>query len=214
MPTIYRNERKGNVSEQLLKNKALTLKAIEEAVKRLGYLWFTEGDYNLNLVGIRSSDTDSNAFNDCLIVAFFVDQRPHLFIFDCTTDPGIYWRKHPINVLGTAIVKPGQYPGLWKIGKHQGRYEALVQRSPVTVYRDNNKDQAIDVSDNTPVETGFFGINCHKAGDSSKQVDKWSAGCQVLSSDDDFGLLMALCRKAAAKWGNSFTYTLIDQERL
>lgn len=177
-----------------------------------GYAWFDNGDYNLNLVGIRTRDNRANTFNDRLAVAFRTVERPHLFVFDCTTDPGVYWREQPINLEGTAIVKPGQYRGLWQLGKHQGKYDALVQRGLVTVYRDNNKDAVLDML-YMPEERGHFGINCHRASaeGTSSTVNRWSAGCQVLANPDDFALLMALCRKAAALYGNSFTYTLLDE---
>ena len=59
----------------------------------------------------------------------------------------------------------------------------------------------------------MFGINIHRAGtfiNGSTQIDKWSAGCQVLSKESDFNLLMGLAEKARTLYGNSFTYTLIE----
>ena len=59
----------------------------------------------------------------------------------------------------------------------------------------------------------MFGINIHRAGtfiNGSTQIDKWSAGCQVLSKESDFNLLMELAEKAKTLYGNSFTYTLIE----
>ena len=35
----------------------LTIEQIENAVKDKGYKWFENGDWNLNIVGIRNSDT-------------------------------------------------------------------------------------------------------------------------------------------------------------
>ena len=49
-----------------------------------------------------------------------------------------------MNYKGVAILKPGQYKKSHKIGKHQGKYEALCQQNPVTVYRDKSrKDQIL-----------------------------------------------------------------------
>jgi hypothetical protein len=191
--------------------KAPTMEQLESAFIRLGYTWFNEGNYNLNLVGVRTRDNSANTFNDWLCVAFYADGRPHLFCFEATTDPGLYWRENPLNIDGTAIVKPGQYRGLWQLGLHQGRYQALVQKGPVQVYRDNNLDTVLDVSG--PVQQGFFGINLHRATahGESKQVDKWSAGCQVLANTADFGLLLSLCQQARNRYGNGFTYTLLEE---
>jgi hypothetical protein len=118
-----------------------------------------------------------------------------------------------MNDKGVAILKPGQYRGSHKIRKHQNRYEALGQQKPVTVYRDNNKDGKYDF---VRTDTGLFGINIHRAtkyaGKKSTQVNKWSAGCQVIASNDDWTKFMKIMRQAQKIWRNSFTYTLIESE--
>ena len=72
--------------------------------------------------------------------------------------------------------------------------------------------------DESNTDTGLFGINIHRAtgrsGGKSTRVDKWSAGCQVIAANDDFGLFMEICHKSRAIWGNSFTYTLINSNDL
>lgn len=192
----------------------ITYEKLQNAVLAQGFRFFTTGNYNLNLVGIRSSDTNANTFNDKLCVAFTARGKPRLYVFDATTDPGTYYREQPINVDGTAILKPGQYRGLWKIGKHRGQYEALVQTGMCTVYRDNDRNKTLDLT--APEHSGFYGINCHRAAYSgtARDVDRWSAGCQVLANADDLSLLMTLCHIAAENWGNSFTYTLLTEEQL
>ena len=137
--------------------------------------------------------------------------------YSITTDPGKYWLENPINPKGTAILVPGQYPGTWKLGKHQGKYEALVQRKPVKVWRDNNKDSIIDYPyAHAEVSEGYFGINIHRSNpyDKSYIVDKWSAGCQVFQAVDDYKEFMGLCKSSADLYGNSFSYTLVTEEEL
>ena len=116
---------------------------------------------------------------------------------------------------GVAILKEDQYRGSHKIRLHQGKYEALGQQKPVTVYRDNNLDNCYDL-DEENTQTGLFGINIHRAtkyeGRKSTQIDKWSAGCQVIAANDDFKLFMEICNKSKDIWGNSFTYTLINSD--
>jgi len=187
-----------------------TFEQLEQAVIAHGYQWFDRGDYNLNLVGIRTADSNANTFNDWFCAAFYTDGQPHLFAWRCTTDPGLFYLENPLNVAGTAVVMPGQYSGLWTMGMHQGKYSALVQVGPVTVCRDNNRDGVVDTDGDR--QTGLFGINCHRAAQAlpSHQVDKWSAGCQVLANPLDFALLMSLCRLSAIRYGNRFTYTLIE----
>ena len=64
------------------------------------------------------------------------------------------------------------------------------------------------------VHEGIYGINIHRAtsraGGKSTQVDKWSAGCQVIADNDDWHEFLDVCQIAREHWGNSFTYTLID----
>ena len=79
---------------------------------------------------------------------------------------------------------------------------------------DNNKDAVYDFNPKT-IEEGTFGINIHKAGTHSTQVDNWSAGCQVLANKEDFDTLMKLAhRQISQGYGKLFTYTLINEEDL
>lgn len=192
-----------------------TIENVIRAMSKLGHTLFKEGDYNLNIIGIRSSDDTANSFNDWLCVLYRHNDSWALESFRCTTDPGMYYRLNPMSLDGTAILKPGQYRNAWRIGEHQGRYEALVQHRPVTVYRDNDHDAALD-TDGTREQTGFFGINCHRARSVGRsiQVDKWSAGCQVIADSVDFERLMVLAHEAAERYGNGFTYTLLNEKEV
>ena len=191
-----------------------SVKTVTDALKAKGFPFF-RGDYNLTLVGIRSIDRDSNEFNDRLAVIYELDRKQVMHVFPMTTDPGVYYRENPMNVTGTAVLKPGHYPSCWAIGAHQGKYQALVQRGDMTVYRDGNHDDAIDM-DEVSLQTGLFGINLHRANDkySSVLVDRWSAGCQVLANPLDFDLLMALVKKSAATYGQRFSYSLLTEDDL
>jgi hypothetical protein len=64
------------------------------------------------------------------------------------------------------------------------------------------------------IQEGLFGINIHKASRTvvSNLIDKWSAGCQVIASPFEYSDFMSRVKKAAAVWGNSFTYTLIESK--
>ena len=192
----------------------INVKTLTEALKQLDYPLF-KGDYNLNLIGIRSDDTDANTFNDALVVMYQIDGKWVLHVFPITTDPGVFYRENPVNVDGTAVVAPGHYGGCWQLGAHQGKYKALVQRGPISVYRDGNADKAIDAEAES-IQTGLFGINLHRASanHSSLLVDRWSAGCQVLASPVDFDLVMALANKSAATYGSRFSYTLLTEDQL
>jgi hypothetical protein len=195
----------------------ITIESLFKAMQFKGYKVFEDDSkpFNLNIVGIRSKDLEVNTFNDALCVFWKWKHGWNLYTMPCTTDTGLYWLNVPMTARGTAIVVPNQYRGLWQIGLHQGKYEALVQRGNIKVYRDNNKDDRLDMSDKT-IEEGVFGINCHRAMDEqgANVVNKWSAGCQVLQSDHDYEVFMSIVNHAAEQWGNSFTYTLLNQSDL
>ena len=193
---------------------------IEETMKQKDYKYFSTGDYNLNVIGIRNSSTGfkvTNRFDDKMTLSYKEKGIWKFHMFDCTTDPGTHWVENIMRKEGVAVLKPGQYRHSHKIRKHQGRYEALGQQNPMTVYRDNNRDNNYDLNDNN-TQTGLFGINIHRAtkyaGKKSSQVDKWSAGCQVIASNDDWKLFMKICRKARDTWGNRFTYTLLESNKI
>ena len=196
-----------------------TREQIKNAVESKGYKWFEGGDYNLNIVGVRNSDTHgvvTNKFDDKLTISYSVNGEMKYHEFDATTDPGSHWEKNILNKDGVAILVPNQYRGSHEIRKHQGKYEALCQKKPVKVYRDNNKDGKYDMLEEN-IHEGIFGINIHKAGsrvEGSTQIDKWSAGCQVFSKESEFNQLMELAYKAKNLYGNSFTYTLIESKDL
>lgn len=196
-----------------------TREQVQKAVETKGHKWFEGGDYNLNIVGIRNSETNNkvtNKFDDKLTVSYSINGELKYHEWDATTDPGKYWEENIMNKEGVAILVPGQYRGSHKIRLHRGKYEALGQQKPVKVYRDNNKDGDYDMLVES-IQEGIFGINIHKAGsrvNGSTQIDKWSAGCQVFSKESDFNQLMELAHKAKDLYSNSFTYTLIESKDL
>jgi hypothetical protein len=190
-----------------------TREQIEKAVKGKGYAWF-EGtkDYDLNIVGVRNSATGNkvtNLFDDKITVSYKLNGEWQFHVWNATTDPGKKGVMEYHNTAGVARLVEGQYRGSHSIGLHQGKYKALKQAKPVKVYRDPNRDMTYD---ETKIAEGIFGINIHRssATGTSTYVENWSEGCQVFSTVTDFDKFMALCEKASAIHGNSFTYTLIE----
>ncbi len=189
---------------------------IEEIVAVMdskGYAVFTNDTkpLNINYVGIRDA-SGVNSFNDLLVMFWKYKGHWSSFWRPATTDPGTYWLENPMNPHGTAILKEGQYRGAWKLGLHQGKYDALVQRKEVTVIRDGNKDGVLDL-DAGYEDTGFFGINHHRANakNESIQVDKWSAGCQVTADPHLYDIFIQICKESEEVWGEGMTYTLLNK---
>tara|TARA_R110001599_G_scaffold235050_1_gene434277 strand:+ start:1050 stop:1637 length:588 start_codon:yes stop_codon:yes gene_type:complete len=192
------------------------LPPVLQRMKDLGMEVFENGAYNLNLFGIRSIDKSAETFNDLLGCAYKEADGSEWRVayWTATTDAGLYWLENPMNVDGTAaLVANRQYRGVYKLGKHQGKYEALVQSgAPVAVYRDSDESKSYDYDPSTITE-GYFGINIHKAGKVSTQVGKWSAGCQVHSRESGFNDMMDLVKNQFSHhptW-STVTYTLLDQ---
>ena len=192
-----------------------TKEQVEKAVKAKGYVWFEDAankGFDLNIVGIRNSATGTkvtNVFDDAISVSY---KENDVWVYKewvNTTDPGTKGVKEYHNAAGVARLVPGQYRGSHTLGLHQGKYEALKQQKPVKVYRDANRDMNYD---ETKIQEGVFGINIHKAGADSTYVENWSEGCQVFKKAADFEEFMAICRKAGAIHGKSFTYTLIESK--
>jgi len=195
-----------------------TREKIKDTVEALGYKYFTGEEYDVNIIGVRNSETKdkvTNRFDDKLTVSYKVDGEWQYHEFDCTTDPGTHWVENILNDKGVAILKPGQYRRSHKLRLHAGKYLALGQKENVTVYRDNNRDANYDL-DESKTDTGLFGINIHRAskyeGRKSTQVDKWSAGCQVIAANDDWHEFLDICQAAREIHGNSFSYTLIESK--
>jgi len=173
--------------------------------------------FELNIWGFRSVETQPNRFDDEMHVFFNINEAGGLpqwksFVFPCTTDPSTYWLQNPMRPQGTAILKEGQYKGVYAIDLHRGKYKALCQRNgEVTVRRDSNKDNFLNF-DSSYEESGLLGINIHRASSNgvTKTIDKHSAGCQVLQNVEHFKLLMELAELHRNRYGNSFSYTLVD----
>lgn len=192
-----------------------TLKQIEQTLLNKGYLVYNQPN-KLNVVGIRTkSNTSSKNFDD-YIAYFYYDEKGRLIgkVAPATTDPSVYYlRDNPMVSNGTAILKSGQYKDAYVIGTHADKYTALVQRGgPVTVIRDNDRNDLLNFFADT--QTGYFGINIHKASrgkNNTNVIGPDSAGCQVFRDEADFNEMMRLAQVSKAKYGNKFTYTLIDE---
>ena len=192
-----------------------TRQQIQTAVVSKGYAWFDSNkDYDVNIVCIRNNDTQdrlTNRFDDWITVSYKINGAWQCHVWRGTTDPGVtHTRQRLLSPLGVARLVPGQYRGAYEIGMHQGKYQALVQRRPVTVFRDANKDA---IFDENKTETGLFGINIHRSSPTgtSVQVDGWSAGCMVFANIRDFTVFMGIMRNAQAV-SRRFTLTLIESQ--
>jgi len=169
--------------------------------------------YQLNIVGVRNAQSQPNKFDDSIFVFYKDDKNDWVEKeYPATTDTGMFYLLNPMSNLGAAMLKEGQYVDSYKQGLHKETYLALVQDKPVTTYRDYDRDAVFDIF--TKETTGNYGINIHKAGANSQDVDNWSAGCQVFQKSADFNDFMDKTTKHRNLYGNSFTYTLVDERAI
>ena len=169
--------------------------------------------YQLNIVGVRNAQSQPNKFDDSIFVFYKDDKNDWIEKeYPATTDTGMFYLLNPINNLGAAMLKEGQYVDSYKQGLHKGEYLALVQDKPVTTYRDYDRDAVFDIF--TKETTGNYGINIHKAGANSQDVNNWSAGCQVFQKSADFNDFIDKTTKHRNLYGNSYTYTLVDERAI
>lgn len=184
-----------------------TYEGLKQYLKSLNYQ-FDERIHAINLIGIRSSLNATNLWDDKLVVAYINNKREKIVkeFSNFTTDPGYYFLKTKLlNPKGCAVLCEGQHLRMFTIGKHNNKYEALVQYTPVSVYRDSNKDNILDTN---LVDKGIFGINLHH-GYNSSIVFNNSAGCQVLKSPDDLSKVLALAKIHESVYKKGINYTLL-----
>jgi len=184
-------------------------------VKSYGFVIFEDGDYDLNIIGIRNvTNAKPNQFDDILIVAYKLNGKWVTEEAQITTDPGKYWLTKPNYKACAVMYHPQQARGVYTIRKHRGKYEALCQWRPMKFWRDTNKDEHVNYSGK--VHTGAIGLNIHKSSSlpsGSFYVNKWSAGCQVFKYEKDFNRLMELAKLQIEHLNyRTFTYTLIPNK--
>lgn len=182
-------------------------------VRDHGFKTFTgSADYDLNIISLRNPNVIANSFDDRIFVIHKEDGKWIQYSFSCTTDPGQYHLDNPSRVEGTAIlVHPQQCRGAYKLDLHRSKYLALCQRNgKVKVWRDNNKDEVLDREGTE--HSGYFGINIHRASaySTTREVERYSAGCTVLADPYDFDTFIDLCQDQRRVNGwDTFTYTII-----
>jgi hypothetical protein len=209
----------------MAKLTGLSAKVLAEQYKKTlenkGFAFFESGDYNLNIIGVRNKSGDVSKFDDFINVIYKVKEEWICDSYPVTTEPGPSILKRPLKSVahkGTAILVPGQYRSTYKIDWHGSKskgHMALCQRGgQVSVWRDNNRDSTPDY--HGPEDKGWYGINIHKHRGSDARVNTGgaSAGCQVFQSSRDFAEFMETCDEARDVWGNSFTYTLLEEKWL
>jgi hypothetical protein len=150
-----------------------------------------------------------NRFTDALFLLGPDSDRTVQF-YPATTTPGPAFmvksyrnlmasRGNPsgINPKGLAIIQPGVYT--YKLGKHKGKEDALIQSEPVKVHRYNPVDSPSQATFKTlspgNEENGQFGINIHQGADIDT-IDNISSGCLATQYKNDMKDLIRTLKDA------------------
>ena len=157
--------------------KAPLILEIHEVMKGADMVIF-DRPFSITLGGIRTKDNLSEAFNDFHFASMFTPAGNLVSaIIEGTTDAGLYYRKNPLNVDGTAIIKHGvQHRGAYTYmeeGGHRGQ-EAFRQTGDMEYWRDADRDKYLEFDGESFVDN--FATNGHDMG-SRENVGKNSAGC-------------------------------------
>lgn len=217
------------------------LEAIRSRVQLLGHLW-DDREGHWNLVGIRAFGRASDLWQDHI---WGISRRNGALISvesgAATTSPGKPGLLEPSNYKGTAILLPGQYPGMYRVGPTSlhGRtgkapYRAFEQAVEAEYLRDNDRDEILDIGTTgyAESETHYRNLrtaltldgryqkaniksNLHRAsqvaGKLVPAVGPYSLGCQVIQDVGKFIAVLAEFTNAIPVQGNRVTYTLLDQ---
>lgn len=207
---------------------------LRETIKSKGYNFF---DNSVNLIGERTSDNFTNKFTDYLHVAYhdYKCNQKQVVTIPQTTVAGTLGNGGALNpittgginvatgqqevVKGVAILKEGQYSKTYQfIDSYVGwlYYPYFYQAAPVDVYRDGVINYTIDRD--SPIHRGLFGINLHRMSNNGvvsqylnfENVTQ-SQGCQG-AIEPEFKKILPIIREDVKKFGNLFTYTLIQSK--
>lgn len=206
------------------------------------YIMFYTTKVKLNIIGIRNNNTVGGKFDDTLVLCSSDDNDKWIKTFQVTVDPSDIALTTMKNSKGTAIVKSNIfYKDLWQLGFHKQDkvHPALVQVNPITVVRDYNKNNNLDIvlskfdkvvkvgNDNKNItdyyyqgklvgreETGLFGINCHRASAWRilESVGLYSEGCTVHKDPNRYNKEFIPIIEKYSKLNDKFSYVIINQD--
>jgi len=185
------------------------------------YIKHNGGIDEVNIFGVEK--TGASALDDKFQDVLGINVGDEIHFYRGTTDPGKYYTVNPITykgVTGGAHLKFGYHHNIWMVGMHaEGTdfaHEALVQYgNAITIIRDIDRDGIGE--DTEPTQTGYFGINFHRAHPSIivENVGRYSAGCQVVQNPASHKAAMDLIKGSNKYKNNSkarFSYLLLTQE--
>lgn len=190
-----------------------TIERVHEVMREQGMKVFT-APYDCTLWILRTKDNKSGKFNDWIGMSHTTEGGGlNSVIIPGTTDAGLYWRRNPIHIDGTAIIQHGkQYRGAFtymKKGGHRGQ-EAFRQTGPIDYWRDVNRDDYLDFEN--PDLGKIFNTNGHDMGTVGDNVGKWSAGCWGATQENMDLLYLMAQEQINAGIGDTFSLAVLHED--
>lgn len=196
--------------------KNLNYQQLKKVVTDKGYVFFDEGDFNLNIIFNRTNEIFTDFFTDIGYVAYKEGGVEKVLSQPCSTKAGLYYVNNPITyqgVTGVAIVMPNQYRGVYQLVDDYVTwlsYPFFKQVKPMNYWRDPTKDTILEHLQ--PQLGQSFSTHYHRGsnvGVTGHHIYNWSAGC-IIQEEVYFKKVVELARKAVRIWGNSFSITVLD----
>lgn len=209
----------------------INIQKLKEVIAKKNYKWF---DGKPNIIGIRTTLSVPDVFNDVLCVVYTENGVEKLFTAIFTTEPGVAYQKKLLNPKGCWVMMPAQMIDAYSLGYHQSKEDHKCLRSTGKIYglRDadlngiagDDKNAISQWVDGTTVGANIHGAN--KIG-ITKSIGPWSAGCQVINDWKKKEELIAILEnfekankslwKKITEWifgesGVTYTYTLLTEK--
>lgn len=209
---------------------------IATSLRSKGYPVFS-GVMDPTVFGIRMSDEYTNGFTDYLGVLWKepTGENKHLLLRG-TTKPGLYGDGAILNpkmirgIVGTAVMAPGHYQGLWKMvnfdqidtkkgmdkikGNNPWAVPYLHQVGKCRLYRDGDMD--LKITKTVEVDSINDGINCHFMGHDNTptiyiddNLNNWSLGCQGAPAQE-WGQICTILARCIPYSGMVVSYSLLE----
>ena len=186
----------------------ITIDKLKEIYKSKGYVFFENGEMNLNIIHIRTKEIFDNSYSDISLLVYKLNNQWVIKQYPSSTMAGWHYESgNDMNPKGVGVVVEGQYRASWRfINSYTQSHKSphLNQIKPIKVYRDRDKDHRLD---RINIETAVDSYNTHRGG--LNRVDNWSAGCTVIKANVEkefFGTIA----KASRIYGDVFTQTWLN----
>jgi hypothetical protein len=182
------NQTQPELNEQASIDKMTDIDYFKGIIAERGGTWNKKG---VNIIGIRDDSVASgkNKYDDMFLVIVDGELKG---VFGGSTDPGrdeyVYNGKKSADMGGTFHMAEGSYDFQYFEGSKTSRSDkyndTLRPVKEIKGYRDQNANGKIDMgTSESDLKSAGYNIWFHYGGETNKNVNKMSLGCQVIAGD-------------------------------